>query len=145
MSSHPKRLLLGAAGLALLLFAAVATAGVDRHTNRAEVSGSLRVVSNWTGSEGEAFQEVVNGFKKAYPNVDVRIEAHTDDADRCLHVIVSDDGAGAPPVASGAGLGLALVRQRLEAAFGPAAQLVAERTDAGFVVTLRVPQPAEGA
>ena len=56
MSSHPKRLLLGAAGLALLLFAAVATAGVDRNTSRAEVSGSLRVVSNWTGSEGEAFQ-----------------------------------------------------------------------------------------
>jgi signal transduction histidine kinase len=75
----------------------------------------------------------------------VRIEARRDDAERCLHIRVSDDGAGAPPVASGAGLGLALVRQRLEAAFGAAAQLVAERTGDGFVVTLRVPQPPEGA
>jgi len=75
----------------------------------------------------------------------VRFAAERHDGDRCLEVVISDDGAGAPPVASGAGLGLALVRQRLEAAFGPAARLVAERTDAGFVVTLRVPQPAEGA
>jgi len=75
----------------------------------------------------------------------VRIEARRDAADRCLHVIVSDDGAGAPPVASGAGLGLALVRQRLEAAFGADARLVAGRGGDGFVVALRVPQPSEGA
>jgi hypothetical protein len=37
------------------------------------------------------------------------------------------------------------VRQRLEAAFGAGAQLVTERTGTGFVVTLRVPQPPEGA
>jgi LytS/YehU family sensor histidine kinase len=75
----------------------------------------------------------------------VRIAAVCDDGDghdRCLEVVISDDGAGAPPVASGAGLGLALVRQRLEVAFGAAAGLTTERTGAGFVVTLRVPQPA---
>ena len=95
MSSHPKRLLLGAAGLALLLFAAVATAGVDRHTNRAEVSGSLRVVSNWTGSEGEAFQAVVNGFKKAYPNVDVKVEQVPFDQTQAM--LTQQFAAGSPP------------------------------------------------
>jgi signal transduction histidine kinase len=76
----------------------------------------------------------------------VRIEARIDDAaERCLRVTISDDGAGAPPTPSGAGLGLALVRQRLEAAFGAGAELLAQTTDAGFVVTLRVPQVAGGA
>ena len=95
MSSHPKRLLLGAAGLALLLFAAVATAGVDRTSSRAEVSGSLRVVSNWTGSEGDAFQAVVNGFKKAYPSVDVKVEQVP--FDQTQAVLTQQFAAGSPP------------------------------------------------
>jgi signal transduction histidine kinase len=74
----------------------------------------------------------------------VRIEARIEDRERRLCVVVSDDGAVAPPANGGTGLGLALVRQRLEAAFGPSAQLVADRTGAGFVVTLRVPQPGAG-
>ncbi|HKA88222.1 MAG TPA: histidine kinase [Haliangiales bacterium] len=76
----------------------------------------------------------------------VRIEAWRDDGDGRLRVVVSDDGGGAaPPPSGGAGRGLALVRQRLEAAFGPEAELRAERTDVGFVVTVKVPQPAGGA
>jgi ABC-type glycerol-3-phosphate transport system substrate-binding protein len=39
-----------------------------------ELSGSLTVVSNWTGSEGDAFQAVVDGFKREQPNVDVKVE-----------------------------------------------------------------------
>src|SRR5262249_13820828 len=54
----------------------------------------------------------------------VRIEAWRDDGDGRLRVVVSDDGGGAaPPPSGGAGRGLALVRQRLEAAFGPEAEL----------------------
>ena len=37
-------------------------------------SGSIRVVSNWTGGEGDAFQAVVDGFKVKYPNVTVNID-----------------------------------------------------------------------
>jgi signal transduction histidine kinase len=81
----------------------------------------------------------------------VRIEARRDERDGRLEVTVSDDGpcppAAAPPAsvaAGGTGLGLSLVRQRLEAALGPTAQLTAEHTDSGFVVTLHIPQP-EGA
>jgi len=69
----------------------------------------------------------------------VRIEARRDDDGRW--VVVSDDGAATPSESGGAGLGLALVRQRLEAAFGTSAKLLAERTESGFVVTLKVPQP----
>jgi ABC-type glycerol-3-phosphate transport system substrate-binding protein len=39
-----------------------------------DVSGKLDVVSNWTGSEGDAFQAVIDGFKSDHPNVDVSIE-----------------------------------------------------------------------
>ena len=75
----------------------------------------------------------------------MRIDARIDDAaERSLCVTISDDGAGASPTPSGAGIGLALVRQRLEAAFGAGAELLSEKTDAGFVVTLRVPQRAGG-
>jgi two-component system, LytTR family, sensor kinase len=77
----------------------------------------------------------------------VRISAGREPPDGRLWAVISDDGAAAPPVDGGAGLGLTLVRQRLEAACGAGAQVVTERTDEGFVVTLRVPQPAsiEGA
>jgi alpha-glucoside transport system substrate-binding protein len=95
MSSHPKRLLVGAAGLALLLFAAVATAGTDRNAGHAQVSGSLRVVSNWTGSEGDAFQAVVNGFKKAYPDVDVKVEQVPFDQTQAM--LTQQFAAGSPP------------------------------------------------
>jgi signal transduction histidine kinase len=71
----------------------------------------------------------------------VRIAADREPDGR-LCVVVSDDGAAAPPTDGGAGLGLALVRQRLDAAFGAAAQVATERTEEGFVVTLRVPTGA---
>jgi ABC-type glycerol-3-phosphate transport system substrate-binding protein len=37
-------------------------------------SGEIRVVSNWTGVEGEAFQSVVDGFKAKYPGTSVKVE-----------------------------------------------------------------------
>ncbi len=39
-----------------------------------EVAGDLRVVHNWTGPEGEAFQSVVDGFEQKYPDVTVKLE-----------------------------------------------------------------------
>jgi signal transduction histidine kinase len=68
----------------------------------------------------------------------VRIEARVED-DGALRLVVSDDGPATPAPGGGAGLGLTLVRQRLEAAFGPGARLQAGPTEAGFVVALRVP------
>ena len=71
----------------------------------------------------------------------VRIAARRT-GDGPLHLTISDDGATPPRETSGAGqgLGLTLVRQRLEAAHGAAAHLVATRGDTGFTVTIEVPQ-----
>jgi ABC-type glycerol-3-phosphate transport system substrate-binding protein len=48
--------------------------GGNTPTAAKDLSGKLDVVSNWTGSEGDAFQAVVDGFKTAHPKVDVSIE-----------------------------------------------------------------------
>jgi ABC-type glycerol-3-phosphate transport system substrate-binding protein len=39
-----------------------------------ELSGKLTVVSNWTGSEGEAFQAVIDRFKADHAKLDVKVE-----------------------------------------------------------------------
>jgi ABC-type Fe3+ transport system substrate-binding protein len=40
-----------------------------------DVSGSIRVLAVWTGTEGENFQAVLDGFKEQYPNVNVTYNA----------------------------------------------------------------------
>jgi alpha-glucoside transport system substrate-binding protein len=61
-----------AAGTALLLFSA--GCGGESEDQPGEVGGELRVVSNWTGSEGDAFQAVIDGFEQAHPGVTVKVE-----------------------------------------------------------------------
>src|SRR5262245_10093977 len=58
-----------AAGLAIGTCAQVGSA-----SSSTDVTGQLRVVSNWTGSEGEAFQAVIDDFESRYPGVSVEIE-----------------------------------------------------------------------
>ena len=36
--------------------------------------GEIRVVANWTGAEGEAFQAVVEGFQAKYPGTKVKVD-----------------------------------------------------------------------
>jgi alpha-glucoside transport system substrate-binding protein len=36
--------------------------------------GEIRVVANWTGAEGEAFQAVVDGFQAKYPGTKVKVD-----------------------------------------------------------------------
>lgn len=57
-----------------------------------------------------------------------------------ISVVISDDGPGMPPdgVASGRGLGLRLVRDRLQLAH-PQASMTIESSSAGTQVTLRLP------
>src|SRR5262245_15536343 len=80
-----------AAGL-LATFAAVAPAvpaGADA------VSGEVRVVSNWTGSEGEAFQAVIDAFQAANPDVTVTIEQVPFDQTQAL--LTQRFASGDPP------------------------------------------------
>src|SRR5688572_5269368 len=72
-----RRLLTGFTVLASLALAVGACGGDEEGGQTAppgEASGEIRVVSNWTGSEGEAFQAVVDGFQQTNPNVKVKIE-----------------------------------------------------------------------
>jgi ABC-type glycerol-3-phosphate transport system substrate-binding protein len=60
-----------------------------------EASGQLRVVSNWTGSEGEAFQAVVDAFQQKNAKVTVKIEQVPFDQTQAL--LTQQFAAGAPP------------------------------------------------
>ena len=61
----------------------------------AELSGKLTVVSNWTGSEGEAFQAVIDGFKRQAP--DVQVEVNQVPFDQTQAQLAQQFAAGSPP------------------------------------------------
>lgn len=60
-----------AVGLAL---SGCGTSGTETASN-GKPSGEIRVLSNWSGSEGEAFQAMVDGFTKANPKVKVKVDS----------------------------------------------------------------------
>ena len=66
-----RRLLTGFAVLTSLALLAGACGGGDEGEEatppQGEASGEIRVVSNWTGSEGEAFQAVIDAFHQKNP------------------------------------------------------------------------------
>jgi hypothetical protein len=65
-----RRLLTGLAVLATLALVAGACGGGEEGGETpppGEASGEIRVVSNWTGSEGEAFQAVIDASSRRAP------------------------------------------------------------------------------
>ena len=76
ISTH-RRLLTGLAVVVSLALGVSACGGGDEGEQAppaGQASGEIRVVSNWTGSEGEAFQAVIDAFKQKNPQVTVKIE-----------------------------------------------------------------------
>ena len=69
---------------ALLLFAATACGGGKEGgggatgTEASNVSGSVTILADWTGPEGESFKAVLDGFKQKFPNVDAKYRPSTD-------------------------------------------------------------------
>ena len=59
------------------------------------MSGDLRVVSNWTGAEGDAFQAVIDAFHEANPDVTVTIEQVP--FDQTQAILTQQFTAGDPP------------------------------------------------
>ncbi|MGH8963977.1 MAG: extracellular solute-binding protein [Actinomycetes bacterium] len=59
---------------AALAVAAAGCGGGSDDGGSGEVAGDLRVVHNWTGPEGEAFQAVIDGFEAKYPDVNAELE-----------------------------------------------------------------------
>ncbi len=66
-----------------------------RHRLPGEASGEIRVVSNWTGSEGEAFQAVIDAFQQKNPKVTVKVEQVPFDQTQAL--LTQQFAAGSPP------------------------------------------------
>jgi alpha-glucoside transport system substrate-binding protein len=69
---------------AFLLLAASACGGGDEGgggatgTEASNVSGSVTILADWTGPEGESFKAVLDGFKQKFPNVDAKYRPSTD-------------------------------------------------------------------
>ena len=59
------------------------------------VSGDLRVVHNWAGPEGEAFNAVLAGFEKKYPQV--QVEAEQVPFDQTQSLLTQQFAQGDPP------------------------------------------------
>jgi alpha-glucoside transport system substrate-binding protein len=59
------------------------------------VEGDLRVVHNWAGPEGEAFQAVLDGFEQQYP--DVTVEAEQVPFDQTQSLLTQQFAQGDPP------------------------------------------------
>jgi alpha-glucoside transport system substrate-binding protein len=94
-----RRLLTGFAVLTSLALLAGACGGGDKGGEQTpaqgEASGDLRVVSNWTGSEGEAFQAVIDAFHQKNPKVNVKVEQVPFDQTQAL--LTQQFAAGSPP------------------------------------------------
>jgi len=93
-----RRLLTGLAVVASLALAVSACGGGDEGGEAppaGQASGQIRVVSNWTGSEGEAFQAVIDAFKQKNPQVTVKIEQVPFDQTQAL--LTQQFAAGSPP------------------------------------------------
>ena len=84
--------------LAFALAGFVACGGGDEKSKSSgdgKLSGKLTVVSNWTGSEGEAFQAVIEGFQRKNPGV--RVEINQVPFDQTQAQLAQQFAAGSPP------------------------------------------------
>src|SRR4029450_1834596 len=117
MRTYPhRRLLTWFAVLTSLALLAGARVGGEATPAQGEASGEIRVVSNWTGSEDEAFQAVIDAFHQKNPKVNVKVEQVPFDQTQAL--LTQHVAAGAPP---GGGAGPARHRPHLRRP-GPAAE-----------------------
>lgn len=62
-----------------------------------DVSGSITVLAVWTGTEGENFQAVLDGFKEQYPNVNVKYQSAKEPA---TVLATSVEGGNPPDIAA---------------------------------------------
>jgi hypothetical protein len=86
-----------AALLGVVLLAAV-TAFASAKSTKKSVSGSVSIVGVWTGPEEQAFNAVLDGFKKANPDVNVSYKSTGDNTPTVLATAVA--GGNPPDLAS---------------------------------------------
>src|SRR5829696_6608913 len=66
-------------------------------TGTENVSGSVTILSDWTGAEGESFKAVLAGFEDKYPNVKVTYRPSTNLGQ---DLATSVEGGNPPPLAA---------------------------------------------
>jgi len=88
----------------LLAVAAVGCGGGDDEgeegtTGQAgsNVSGSVTILADWTGAEGESFKAVLDGFKQKYPNVNAKYRPSTN---LTQDLSTAVEGGNPPPLAA---------------------------------------------
>jgi alpha-glucoside transport system substrate-binding protein len=69
--------------------------GGEQGGSDGEIAGDLRVVHNWAGPEGEAFEAVLAGFGEQYP--DVTVEAEQVPFDQTQSLLTQQFAQGDPP------------------------------------------------
>jgi alpha-glucoside transport system substrate-binding protein len=84
--------LAGTLALALTALVAAGTAG-GAHKQRG-VSGNISIIAKWTGDEQKSFEAVLDGFKKANPDVKVTYQGAGDDAPQVISTAIA---GGNPP------------------------------------------------
>jgi alpha-glucoside transport system substrate-binding protein len=98
-----KRLSVLLALLAALVFAVVACGGDDEEgaeettPTGEQVSGSVSVMSTWSGPEQQTFEAVIDGFTEQNPDVDVRYDSAGDALPTVLSTAV--EGGNPPTIA----------------------------------------------
>ena len=100
-SRHLARLLLSIVVVAVIAMVAAACGASKSPTNagaspnpQASVSGSVSVMAVWSGGEQKAFQQVIDGFKAMYPNIQVK---YTSAGDQLPTVLSTAVQGGNPP------------------------------------------------
>lgn len=94
MAGRSKSLLVGVASMALAVGGCSSSSSAGSAAS-GPPSGTIRVVSNWTGEEGDAFQAVVDGFTAKYPKVTVKIDQVPFDQTQAL--LTQQFASGNPP------------------------------------------------
>jgi alpha-glucoside transport system substrate-binding protein len=82
----------GTLALALTALVAAGTAG-GAHKKQG-VSGNISIIAKWTGDEQKSFEAVLDGFKKANPDVKVTYTGAGDDAPQVISTAIA---GGNPP------------------------------------------------
>ena len=92
------RPLLAALAIALAFGASACGGGGDSNSSSSggneDVKGSLSMMAIWAGEEQTSFQAVIDGFKKQYPNVDVK---YTSGGDNLAPLLSTAVQGGKPP------------------------------------------------
>lgn len=94
-SSPGRRGTLWVAAVASLALGLTACGGDEGGGDGGTVSGELRVVHNWAGPEGEAFEAVLAGFERKYP--EVTVEAEQIPFDQTQSLLTQQFAQGDPP------------------------------------------------